>query len=76
MFHRRKKAHLGAPQATTATARKLACIVYQMLKHREACHAPDPAAYREKLDRRRLTHLRKQAASLGFALTRPEAIAV
>ena len=92
LFHRRKKAHLGAPMATTATAeaaapgtnggrllgepRKLACIVYHMLKHREAYHPPDPIAYQEKLDRRRLTHLRKQAASLGFELTRPEAVAV
>ena len=44
LFYRRKKAHLGAPQATTATARKLACIVYAMLKHRKAYHPPDPMA--------------------------------
>src|SRR5262249_38977434 len=29
-FYRRKKAHLGAPKAITATARKLACVIYHM----------------------------------------------
>lgn len=34
-FNRRKKAHLGAPKAITATARKLACVVYHLLKYQE-----------------------------------------
>ena len=34
-FYRRKKAHLGPAKAITATARKLACIVYLMLKHKQ-----------------------------------------
>jgi transposase len=69
IFYRRKKAHLGAPMATTAMAHKLACIVYAMPKHREAYQAPDPIAYQQKLDQRRLTNLCKQAASLGYQLT-------
>src|SRR5256885_2165417 len=32
-FYRRKQAHLGAPKAITATARKLACVIYHMLKY-------------------------------------------
>ena len=32
-FLRRKKAHLGAPKATTATAHKLARLVYSMLRY-------------------------------------------
>ena len=32
-FLRRKKAHLGAPKAITATAHKLACVIYSMLRH-------------------------------------------
>ncbi len=75
IFYRRKKAHLDAAKATTATARKLACIVYQMLKNREEYRAPDPIAYQLKLDSHRLANLRKQAASLGYQLTRPEALA-
>ena len=32
-FLRRKKAHLGAPKAITATAHKLARIIYSMLRY-------------------------------------------
>ena len=32
-FLRRKKAHLGAPKAITATAHKLARLIYSMLRH-------------------------------------------
>ena len=32
-FLRRKKTHLGSPKAITATARKLAGIIYTTLKH-------------------------------------------
>jgi len=35
-FYRRKKAHLGGPKAITATARKMACIIYHMLKYQDA----------------------------------------
>ena len=59
-----------------ATARKLACIVYQMLKHRQEYRAPDPVAYQLKLDRRRLANLRKQATSLGYELVQHQSVAV
>jgi transposase len=67
-FYRRKKAHLGPAKATTATARKLACIVYLMLKHKQEYRPPDPVAYQAKMQKGRLTHLKKQAALLGFDL--------
>jgi transposase len=35
IFYRRKQAHLGAPNATTATARKLACLIYHRLKYKQ-----------------------------------------
>jgi hypothetical protein len=34
IFYRRKKSHLGPAKATTATARKLACLVYHLLKYK------------------------------------------
>ena len=68
-FYRRKKAHLGPAKATTATARKLACLVYAMLKHGQEYTEPDPAAYQLRLDKHRLSYLKKQAATLGFQLT-------
>ena len=33
IFYRRKTAHLGPAKATTAAARKLACLVYHLLKY-------------------------------------------
>ena len=35
IFYRRKHAQLGAPKATTATARKLACLIYHLLKYKQ-----------------------------------------
>lgn len=40
-FLRRKKSHLGSPKAITATAHKLARIVYRMLRYGQ--HAVDDA---------------------------------
>lgn len=44
-FYRRKKPHLGAPKAITATARKLACVVYHLLKYQENYVPLDVAIY-------------------------------
>jgi transposase len=65
-FYRRKKAHLGPAKAITATARKLACIVYYMLKYKQEYREPDPATYQAKIRKGRLANLKRQAASLGF----------
>jgi transposase len=65
-FYRRKKAHLGPAKAITATARKLACIVYYMLKYQQEYREPDPKIYQAKILKSRLANLKKQAASLGF----------
>lgn len=67
-FYRRKKAHLGPAKAITATARKLACIVYLMLKYKQEYRAPDPTAYQAKIQKCRLANLKKQAETLGFDL--------
>ncbi len=67
-FYRRKKAHLGPAKAITATARKLACIVYHMLKHKHEYREPDPSSYQAKVHKGRLISLKKQASMLGFDL--------
>ena len=41
-FLRRKKAHLGAPKAITATAHKLARIIYSMLRYGRTTWMPAP----------------------------------
>src|SRR6516162_2904809 len=68
IFYRRKKAHLGAPKATTATARKLACLIYHLLKTKKAYQEPDPALYQQRLHKSALNKLQRQAAALGYTL--------
>ncbi len=65
-FHRRKKAHLGAPKAVTATAHKLACLIYHMLKYQDAYVPIDETVYQAKAKEQRLRQLRRQAEQLGF----------
>jgi transposase len=67
-FYRRKRAHLGAPKAITATARKLACVIYHMLKQGEQYVEIDTLVYEIKAQQHRLCKLRKQAEILGFDL--------
>ena len=68
IFYRRKKAQLGAPKATTATARKLACVLYHLLKNKEPYQDPDPVLYQQRLQIFAFTKLQRQAAALGYTL--------
>jgi transposase len=68
IFYRRKQAHLGAPKATTATARKLACLIYHLLKYKQPYQEPDPATYQLRLKKSALTKLQRQALALGYTL--------
>ena len=67
-YFRRMKARLGTPMAVTATAHKLARIVYCMLRTRkpfdETMFARNEALHKRRMERR----LRKQAQALGFEL--------
>lgn len=67
-FHRRMKARLGPAAANTATARKLATIIYHLLKYKEEYIDVDRHVYEEKFRRYRVGRLRKQAAELGFEI--------
>ncbi len=67
-FYRRMRAKLGAPKAITATAHKLARIIYHMVRTR---HAYDETicAQNEKRNRQHLeARLRRQARELGLQL--------
>jgi len=68
IFYRRKHAQLGAPKATTATARKLACLIYHLLKYKQPYQEPDPVTYQLRLKKSALTKLQRQATALGFTL--------
>lgn len=67
-FYRRKKAHLGAPKAITATARKLACVVYHLLKYQENYVPLDVTIYERNAAQARLRRVQREATELGFEL--------
>lgn len=67
-YYRRMRAIHGPPKAITATAHKLAQIVYFMLKRREPYHALDASYYEKRHRDRTIRHLQRKAASLGFRL--------
>ena len=70
---RRMRARLGTPEAITATAHKLARIIYHLISHRVA-YDDSIFVAQERQDRRRLERrLRNQARSLGYQLV-PEAV--
>jgi transposase len=72
-FYRRMKRKLGAPQAVTATAHKLARIIYHVLRTREAYDETVFAKWEESANRQAEVRLRKQAAKLGFEIVPKEA---
>jgi transposase len=68
-FYRKMKWRLGAPEAVTATAHKLARIVYHMLTTKEPYCESVFIKYDEQAQLRAELRLRTQAAKLGFQLT-------
>ena len=67
-FYRRLAARTDKPTAMTATARKLALLVYRMLKYNMPYEQTSAAEYDERQRTRILRGLRKRATSLGFEL--------
>ena len=67
-FYRRMQAKFGAPKAVTATAHKLARLVYSMLKHGSA-YVDAGQDYYERQYQERVVHtLQQRAKALGFEL--------
>lgn len=67
-FFRRMRTRLGSPAAITATAHKLARIIYFMLKQRKPYHDFGTEAYEQQFRARVLRNLSRQAAKMGFRL--------
>lgn len=67
-FFRRLRAKLGAPKAITATAHKLARIVYHLITTRQPYAESRLAAAEADHQRRTESRLRAQARMLGFHL--------
>lgn len=67
-FYRRIRARHGPAKAVTATAHRLARIVYHMLKYREAYVDPGAGYYEQRHRDRALRNLKRRAANLGMEL--------
>jgi len=67
-FYRRIRARHGGPKAVTATAHKLARIVYFMLKNRQPYRDPGADHYEEQYRIRVIRNLQRRASKLGMRL--------
>lgn len=71
-FYRRMRAKHGPQTATTATAAKLARIIYAMVTKREEYRDLGSDYYEQRYKDRRLKNIKRKAASLGFKLVPDE----
>jgi transposase len=71
-YHRRIAYRIGKPKAITATARKLAILVYRTLKGELDYADPGESAYEEQHRKRTLRNVRDRAKKLGFGLVNLE----
>jgi uncharacterized protein YggE len=62
------RAKLGAPEAVTATAHKLARIIYAMLKNQTEYQDPGEGYYEEQARQRAVKNLKRKAKQLGFQI--------
>lgn len=67
-YYRRMRARHGAPAAITATAHKLARLIYLMLRDRKPYHDFGADYYEQQQRTRVVRNLNRQAARLGFRL--------
>jgi transposase len=71
-FLRRKRAHLGAPKAITATAHKLARIFYTIMRYGIEYQKRDEAAYAAEVKTKMEQNLHRRAKELGYELRKIE----
>lgn len=73
-YYRRMRARLGAPKAITATAHKLARLVYSMLRYGTDYVDAGQQAYEQQYRDRVLTNLQRKAKAFGYQLVQVEDI--
>ena len=72
-FFRRMKARLGTPKAITATAHKLARLIYTMLKHGTAYVQRGMDEYEQQYRERAVQSLTRRAKAFGYTLVQTPA---
>jgi transposase len=75
-FYRRLATRIGKAKAVIATARKIAILFYNTLRHGAAYVDPGADYYEERYRKRVLDNLRRRAHALGYELTSPPTDAV
>jgi hypothetical protein len=74
-YLRRQRSRLGAPKAITATAHKLARIIYHLVRFGEAYMKQTEQAYAAQVRARLEKQLQRRARELGYTLTKVETAA-
>jgi transposase len=69
MFYRRIRSRIGGKGAIKATAHKLACLVYRMLRYGVEYVKQSMAEYEQMLLAKQVSALKRKALKLGFELT-------
>ena len=69
-FFRRMKARMGAPKAITATAHKLARLIYTMLKYGTAYVRQGMDEYEQQYHDRMVKNMTRRAKALGYTLVK------
>lgn len=67
-FYRRLSSRAGKAKAVTATARKIAVLFYNTVRHRMSYKDPGADHYEKQYRSRILANLQRRAKSLGFVL--------
>jgi transposase len=73
-FFRRLSGRVGKAKAVTATARKIAVLFYNTLRHGMDYADPGASYYEERYRQRVLTNLQRRAKSLGYVLQQVDAV--
>jgi hypothetical protein len=75
-FYRRLSARIGKVKAITATARKIAVLFYNALRHGMDYVDPGASSYETRYRARVIANLHRRAKAFGFVLQPTAAVAV
>jgi len=71
-YLRRQRSRLGAPKAITATAHKLARIIYNLMRYGLAYVQQEEAVYAKQVQERLEKQLHRRAKELGYEVVKLE----
>lgn len=75
-YCRRMRSRLGGPKAITATARKIACLFYRLLRYGEEYVEKGVEYYEKQYEEKVMATLQKKAEQMGLTLVKNESLDV